>query len=400
MARIWFYNIPYHGHVNPTLPLVRELVTRGDDVTYFAGPAFAERIAATGAHYCGYGNAEAFDQSREDNHLIHQGALVAESTHLLLGEVLAAVEDAHPDVIMFDMSAPWGSVAGRRFGIPAIASYPHLPFYWRTVVDDPRVFRKAVTAVRPGLGHWGALRRQTTKIVTDYRLRKPADINVLSSSAELNIAFLTRYFQPYAERFDSSYVYVGPTIDIHRPETPMVIEQQPGQQLIYIAVGTLYKANVAFFQACMAAFADSGYAVIMSIGKAVDPADLGEIPSNFTVAQYVPQLQILQAADVFVTHGGMNSINEAVTFDVPMVVVPNTVEQSINAARIEELQCGLYLDPAQLTVETLRASVAKVLSDPAISRGLPRLRRSFEEAGGPPMAADAIDGFKARHGVS
>ena len=218
--------------------------------------------------------------------------------------------------------------------------------------------------------------------MTKQKLRRPADINVLSSSAGLNILFLTRYFQPYASHFDDTYVYVGPTIETERREEPMVIRRAPGQTLIYIAVGTVYKAALDFFRTCMAALDDPAYAVIMSIGKAVDPASLGPIPENFTVAQYVPQLQVLQAADLFVTHGGMNSINEAVTFDVPMIVVPNTIEQSINAMRIQQLQCGRYLDHAQLTVDRLRTSVHELLADPHVADGLARLRASFAAAGG------------------
>jgi MGT family glycosyltransferase len=137
----------------------------------------------------------------------------------------------------------------------------------------------------------------------------------------------------------------------------------------------------------------------MSIGKAVDPGDLGEIPDNFSVAQFVPQLQILQEADLFITHGGMNSINEAVTFGVPMVVVPNTIEQSINASRIEQLSCGLYLDQAHLTIEALRTAAAKVLTDPGATSGLGPLLDSFKAAGGTQLAADEIGAFKERHGL-
>jgi MGT family glycosyltransferase len=397
MARLWFYNIPYHGHVNPTLPLIRELVNRGDEVTYFSGPAFADRIRATGAIHRNYGNLEGFAQSRNVTHAIYQGALVAESAHLLLPEVLAAVGEEQPDYLMFDMSAPWGNIAGRRYNIPAIASFPHLPFYWRTMIDDSRVLRKVRSNIGPGQGYWRELQKQTLKILKDHDLRKPADVNVLSSSAELNIVFLTRYFQPYEDHFDDSYVYVGPTIETDRREEPMVITRQPDQKLIYIAVGTVYKANLQFFQDCMEALADPQYAVIMSIGKAVDPESLGEIPQNFTVAQYVPQLQVLREADLFITHGGMNSINEAVSFGVPMIVVPNTIEQSVNAARIEELKCGLYLDHAELTVESLKTAVIQILTDPTASSGLSRLLDSFQEAGGTALAADVIEEFKQKH---
>ena len=79
MAKAWFYNIPTHGHINPTLPLVRELVLQGDDVTYFAGPRFAEKIRATGAAYGDYGDAYAFEQSRTDAHAVLQGSQLAEA---------------------------------------------------------------------------------------------------------------------------------------------------------------------------------------------------------------------------------------------------------------------------------------------------------------------------------
>ena len=54
MARALFLSLPLHGHVNPSLPLVRELVDRGDAVTYYAAEAFASRIEQAGAKYRGY----------------------------------------------------------------------------------------------------------------------------------------------------------------------------------------------------------------------------------------------------------------------------------------------------------------------------------------------------------
>ncbi|MFN2201203.1 MAG: macrolide family glycosyltransferase [Caldilineaceae bacterium] len=400
MSRCWFFNIPYHGHVNPTLPLIRELVDRGDEVTYFSTPNFEKRICATGAAFRSYTDASAFDETRDDTHTVHQGALLAKATNHLLRDVLADVERERPDYVLFDMSAPWGSIAGRRYNLPAVASFPHLPFYWRTVLDDRRVFRKFMASVSPGSGHYRTLQRQIRSTARAHGLRNPRDVNVLSSSAELNIVFLTRYFQPYQSHFDESYVYVGPTIETDRREEPMQISKLPGQRLIYIAVGTVYKSNLEFFRICAQALGDPRYAVILSVGRAVELDSLGPMPKNFTVAQYVPQLQVLQEADLFVTHAGMNSVNEAVTYGVPMVLVPNTIEQTINASRIEQLSCGIYLDHKQLTAKSLEEAVSKVLSDPAASRGLGRLQESFREAGGTQLAADSVDRLKAKHGLS
>ena len=113
MARAYFYNIPHHGHITPTLPLVRELVRRGDEVTYFAGRDFADKVRATGAIFRDYGAVSAFDPARRQGHVIQHGGLVAEATHELLPSVMDQVDAERPDYLIFDMSAPWAGIAGQ-----------------------------------------------------------------------------------------------------------------------------------------------------------------------------------------------------------------------------------------------------------------------------------------------
>jgi MGT family glycosyltransferase len=179
----------------------------------------------------------------------------------------------------------------------------------------------------------------------------------------------------------------------------MQISKREDQKLIYIAVGTVYKASLDFFKHCMAAFAGDRYTVIMSIGKAMNPASLGAIPENFTVAQFVPQLAVLRKADVFITHGGMSSISEAILSRVPMVVVPNTIEQSINAAILEKLVAGLYMEHSQVNVETLQNAIDKGVNDLALKEGIEKIRKSFLEAGGDRRGADEVQIFKSKHGL-
>ena len=49
MTKALFLGLPLHGHTNPSLPLVRELVGRGDEVVYYSADPFAARIEQTGA---------------------------------------------------------------------------------------------------------------------------------------------------------------------------------------------------------------------------------------------------------------------------------------------------------------------------------------------------------------
>ena len=85
----------------------------------------------------------------------------------------------------------------------------------------------------------------------------------------------------------------------------------------------------------------------MAVGPSIDPAKLGKVPENIVVQQIVPQLEILQHADVFVSHGGMKSVNESLYFDVPLVVVPQGVDQPVLAKRVAELGAGVVLTPEQ-----------------------------------------------------
>jgi len=399
MARALFYNIPTHGHVNPTLPLVRELTEQGDEVTYFAGPEFADKIRSAGATYGDYGESHSFEQTRTEAHSVLQAGQLAEATAALLPGVLEEVEAARPDYLLFDMSAPWASIAAQRLGIPAVASFPHLPFNWRAFFDDGRIMKKGLHGLRPGMGYYRELSKQLGRLAKEHGLRRPSEVNLLSSSADLNLVFSSRYFQPNADSLDDSYQFIGPVINTDRPDQQWPITREPGQKLIYVAVGTLYRADLDFFRHAMDAFSDDEYSVVMSVGKAVDPAALGPVPANFDVAQFVPQLAILDQADVFVTHGGMNSISEAVMAGVPMVAVPNTIEQAMNSVRVEQLRGGVALPPELVTAATLRQAAESVLADAGVPDGLAKIRQSFVEAGGAPRGADAIQDFKRSRSI-
>lgn len=54
MARGLFLMVPAHGHVNPTIGLVNELISKGDSITYIAGEEFRDKFENTGANFVGY----------------------------------------------------------------------------------------------------------------------------------------------------------------------------------------------------------------------------------------------------------------------------------------------------------------------------------------------------------
>ena len=100
----------------------------------------------------------------------------------------------------------------------------------------------------------------------------------------------------------------------------------------------------------------------------------------------------------FVTHGGMNSVNESLFHGVPVVVVPQMSEQDIVGRRVEELGAGLYLAKEEATAQRLRESVERLLADDGFRQQAAVVRQSFQSAGGVARAADAILAFTRPQG--
>lgn len=129
-------------------------------------------------------------------------------------------------------------------------------------------------------------------------------------------------------------------------------------------MGSIISSRI-FCRRCIKAFGDKNLSVILSTGK-IDPKTLGPIPSNIFACSFVPQLDVLQQADLFITHCGMNSVNEAMSFGVPMLALPIINDQIGNANRIVELGIGLRMRAFPTTAKKLYENAMKVLANTEI----------------------------------
>ena len=106
------------------------------------------------------------------------------------------------------------------------------------------------------------------------------------------------------------------------------------------------------------------------------------IPSNIHIYDFVPQLEVLKMTDVFVTHGGMNSVSEALSLGTPMVVIPLVSDQPVNARCVEKPGVGKRLEYSMVNKDTLKETVWSVLSDTGIKESLARVQELITYAPG------------------
>lgn len=194
----------------------------------------------------------------------------------------------------------------------------------------------------------------------------------------------SKLFHPESQVLnDNSFYFLGPSIE-ERPEGNNInFEKDKNKKLIYISLGTIFSFNIDFYKKCIEAFRDStDFQVIMSIGKYFGVKDLGELPKNIFAFNFVPQIKILKETDIFITHGGINSINESVfENELPIIIIPQDLDQIYNADKIEKLNAGICLDKNKITPEILRKAVDDFIkNETKLKSGVEKICQSFKEA--------------------
>ncbi|CAM5340246.1 Macrolide-inactivating glycosyltransferase OS=Streptomyces antimycoticus OX=68175 GN=SSPO_063530 PE=3 SV=1 [Streptomyces antimycoticus] len=198
--------------------------------------------------------------------------------------------------------------------------------------------------------------------------------------------------QPNADRVNTEVVtFVGPCLG-DRADQGGWERAAETDRILLVSLGSTWTKEPGFYRACVAAFGDlPGWHVVLQIGEFVDPADLGEIPANVEVHSWIPQLSVLRKADAFVTHAGAGGAQEGLACGVPMVAVPQAVDQFSNADTLEALGVGRHLPKEEATAQALRKAVLDLTSDPEVARTSARLRAEVRAEGGTGRAADLIE---------
>jgi MGT family glycosyltransferase len=168
---------------------------------------------------------------------------------------------------------------------------------------------------------------------------------------------------------------------------PAELAGGPGK-LVYLSLGSLGSADVGLMQSLVDAMRDSGHRVIVSKGPQHDQIELYD---NMVGAEFLPQTSVLPHVDLVITHGGNNTVTEALFFGKPMVVLPLFWDQYDNAQRIHETGFGVRLDTYGHAPQELRDAVDRLLGDDAVRERLAAGASALQAAPGTARAAELIE---------
>jgi len=385
LSKIVFFCIPAHGHTNPTLGVVRELVSRGHQVWYYSYNIMQEKIESAGAIFVSCDDYD-MEQKLSPKDAVRVGKDLAFSTKILVDTTLALDDKVctdmvqlKPDCIVADSMAVWGKAVAIKLGIPFVSSTTTFAFNQHSA----KIMKQSLGELFKMVFSMPKITKQIKRLQSKgYPVKNILDI-IQNDDNTHTIVYTSPEFQPCSETFSDKYAFVGPSL---RPASDKIEKKR--DKLIYISMGTVNNDMMSLYNRCLTALSDTDYQVIMSVGNLVSIEEFGELPENISVFSHVDQIAVLQQADVFVSHCGMNSVSESLFFGVPLVMQPQTSEQSGVAERVYQLGAGIKLN--QSDADSIINAIERIFADSGYKQNADVISKSFKRCSGAKGAADKI----------
>lgn len=363
MHKTIILNFPTHGCINPLLSTVSELVRRGECVIYYCTEEFRNKIEQTGAEFRHYKGLIYDYKLKNYDNLFEGMKRILEMTLDILEYNLEDIRQENPDYIIHDSLCTWGKITASILGIPAINLMHSYPI---TKSSISLTIHTLPFLIKIGLYKFvNTFRNQDVKSLIKKRYDMDLSLSdVLINEEEINIVYTSKKMAMRVYEMEKRYRFVGPSLFFKNEENGFQFDKLRNKSVIYISLGTLHNRNSDFYRKCLKAYRNTIYYVVISVGFRTNLDEFINIPANFLIQQSVPQQKILEHVDLFITHAGMNSVNEAIFYGIPMLLLPHHLEQDMIATRVEEMGVGLKMNIKNITPEKLHKYANQLISDP------------------------------------
>ncbi|MCL5445186.1 MAG: glycosyltransferase [Acidimicrobiales bacterium] len=407
MKRFLFVAPPLVGHINPTVAVGLELKSRGHVVAWSGYKSVLTSVLPSACDVVWEGEdlEHALISRAQEESVGLRGAAALEFlwTHFLiplaramLPGVDSAVATFAPDVMVVDQQALAGALVARSRRI-----------LWATSATTPAELVDPF-ALLPKVGDW--VQRQLADLTADSTTNgsdldesvdDQSDLD-LRFSEHLILAFTTSQLTgPLTLPSGAGPVaMVGPSLvnaDAGKrrdADRRYMDDGFPNEFLDYedgrilITLGTVNALNGSrFFSAAIDALRGTPWRAILVAPRGV----VGDVPSNVMVMEHVPQMAVLENVDAVVCHGGHNTVCEAVSKGLPLVVAPIRDDQPIVAEQVVRAGAGIRVKFGRVSAGGLRTAIEAVMTDPSYRDAVKALQSSFDQAGGAHAAADHLE---------
>jgi MGT family glycosyltransferase len=412
--KIGFLSQPLTGHLNPMVALARKLASRKHEVAFIGIPDIKPVVRAADVDFVPFCENEFPPGSVAQKWgavANLQGLDVVRYTALELTPPLvrAALEHLPRKIAQTGVDALVIDAVYRLEIVPMHLRLPYVQI-WNVLHFDlsgstpltlyswpHETSPEALARNTRGLQILREIGKKTMPIAQSYAERNGLRIDWSNPAATVSkLAVITqtpREFDFPIPNLPPQFHYAGPLHDNEgRVPVPFPWERLTGQPLIYASLGTLVNGLTNVYGKILEAVGEfPDMQVVLSVGKNLNPGDLGPIPSNTIVVRVAPQLELLKRAALCITHAGLNTALEALAQGVPMVAIPIGYDQPGVAARIAYHGVGEFVEIGDLDASSLSQLIRKVTSNPTYRDKAGWFQKVLAETHGLETAADIIE---------
>ncbi|MBI5354542.1 MAG: hypothetical protein HZB50_18025 [Chloroflexi bacterium] len=422
MSKLLFLIQPTVGHLNALLSIAMQMQDDGHDVRFSVpviheirtniqildtGLAIPDRIRRNGLacelippHLSLVWNAIGLPYKSGHNEVLHAFNMFSQGLEHYTKHILKLIEIYRPDVLVTDFAFPATSIAADITKIPYVVIYHSgLPFRGKGIPpfgsglpigSDPKSFaNNYIEKENQMLNNFD---RRVNKARQAFGL-PPAEPDILRRpySHWLNIIASADCMEALRENLTQNTFFVGTCFGKRVEVDEFSFDLLRSDKFkIYVSLGTVFNNKPDVFLKIMRALDMPDYQVIVSAGGAYQTLQKSVLPQNATVFKSVPQIGLLPKIDLFISHGGNNSINEALSSGKPIVVMPVGGEQADNASRVVYLGVGKKVDIANFSEKQLLDVVEEIRKTPTLQERALTIMNSLKSTQGVVTASRCI----------
>ncbi|AFZ31456.1 glycosyltransferase, MGT family [Gloeocapsa sp. PCC 7428] len=401
---------PYLGHLNPLAALGRELQSRGHRVTFLQIPDLALKVQSQGINYYPIGEAiyQPGSMAQTFTQLGKLSAIKAlrysldfcqQMVEIICQDAPKAIAATGIEVLLVDQLEPVGETVAEHLNLPFICVSGAQIIHRR--VDVPPFFTSwnyqntHQSKIRNRLAYYLLDRscQPLLQTINRYRLmwKLPEYRHIYASNAQAHISQQPELFEFPIPDLPSHLHYVGPLRNAAPQSVSFPYEKLTGQPMIYASLGSVQNTKQRVFSCIAAACQGLDVQLAIAHGGGMSAEGVRSLPGSPLVVEYAPQPDILAHASLTITHAGMNTTLDSLTYGVPVVAIPITFEQPGTGARIRSTKVGEVLALHKLNISNLRSTIKRVLTDNSYKQNACRIQQSIQLSGGVKRAANIIE---------
>ena len=330
--KILFFTTPAFGHINSTLPIIEKLINDGYKIYCYSNKEYKKAIEGIGAIFIEYKiKFNINDIEKYTSNFVELLKALTDLNHKAYELYIDEIDYSDVDLVLYDSMCSFAkNIAYKKkkksVCIETTFAYNLLVFlfsnmFWKSLKTFIRFRKDLIFNIK-----------EEKKFRKIYKLPKLKVVDLFVNSGDKTIVLTPKEIQPFAKTFNKNFYFVGTTI---KERLNKQNEEYKKRYRYFISLGSIYKLKVEDLKEILKNndLKDSKIAVIFNKDINIE---------NVDIYKFVDQISFLKHVDIFINHGGLNSVYEAIYLNVKQISIPMQEEQRLTALICKHKKIGGY----------------------------------------------------------